>query len=304
MGLNSVQKVLITGSNGLLGQKLVYKLLDNEDFSVVATSRGDNRLLIQEGYKYYNLDISSKSEVEKIFEIENPDIIINTAAITNVDLCELDNDLADLINYQAVTYLADEAKNYGSFFIHISTDFIFDGRRGPYREKDQANPLNFYGLTKLKSEEYIKDKLIDYSILRTILVYGTNEDKSKSNIVLWAKKALENGDEIRVVDDQFRMPTLAEDLADACIASAESKIKGIFHISGRDYMSIYELVEKVAEFWNLDFSKVKRISTDQLDQPAKRPAQTGFVLAKSMGILGYNPRSFEQGLEIVDSELT
>lgn len=298
-----MEKILITGSNGLLGQKLVYKLIGHPSFELIASSRGENRLKVSEGYKYFSLDITDEAELKRVVSECRPDIIINTAAMTNVDDCELNQEAADLLNVRAVEYLISACKESKIFLVHLSTDFIFDGENGPYKESDIANPLSFYGMTKLKSEELIQASKIQASILRTILVYGIVDDMSRSNIVLWAKKSLESAKEINIVDDQYRMPTLAEDLADACILAAENKIKGIFHISGEDYMSIYELVEKVASFWNLDTSKMNRISSTTLDQAAKRPAKTGFNLNKSRGILAYKPHSFEEGLAILKEQI-
>ena len=299
-----MEKILITGSNGLLGQKLVYQLLKNKTHTIVATARGVNRLKINDGYKYISLDITSKKDVDEIIDSEKPDVVIHTAAMTNVDQCEDEKEDADLLNVEAVKYISEACVRNDSFLVHLSTDFIFDGKDGPYKESDEANPISFYGLTKLKAEEVVLNSTVKASILRTVLVYGIVDDMSRSNIVLWAKSALEKGEPINVVDDQYRTPTLAEDLADGCILSAEQKIKGVFNISGKDFMSIDELVERVGNFWNLDISNINKVSSDTLNQTAKRPATTGFILSKSIGILGYNPHSFEEGLEIVKNQIS
>jgi dTDP-4-dehydrorhamnose reductase len=142
-----------------------------------------------------------------------------------------------------------------------------------------------------------------WAILRTIIVYGIVSDMSRSNIVLWAKGALEKGEPINVVNDQWRMPTLAEDLADCCLLAVSKNAQGVYNASGKDMMSISELVGKVADYWNLDKSLIKEISAATLNQSAKRPVRTGFILDKTIRDLGYQPRSFQEGLAILDEQL-
>jgi dTDP-4-dehydrorhamnose reductase len=187
--------------------------------------------------------------------------------------------------------------------VHVSTDFIFDGIDGPYREEDQPAPLSYYGESKLAAEQLVLESGLPAAIVRTVLVYGIAEDMSRSNIVLWAKGALEKNQPIKVVDDQFRTPTLAEDLAMGCFLAATKKAEGIFNISGKDFMSIRELVGRVAIYFNLDDSLVETVSSRTLNQKAKRPPRTGFILDKAEKELGYQPHSFEEGIAIVMSQL-
>lgn len=297
-------KILITGSNGLLGQKLVKKLKNDSEVTLIATSRGENRLSDKEGYTYRSLDITNQNEVDSIVAELRPDVIINTAAMTNVDVCETEKEICDSLNVDSVQWLTNASIKNHVHLVHISTDFIFDGTAGPYREEDEPSPLSYYGLSKLKAEKIVLDSALEASIIRTVLVYGIAEDMSRSNIVLWAKGALEKGGPINVVDDQFRSPTLAEDLADGCILAAKQKAKGIYNISGKDQMSVLEIVNSVSEYWNLDSSLIKPISSTTLNQAAKRPPITGFVLDKAIRDLGYQPHSFKEGLAIVDQQLT
>ncbi len=297
-------KILITGSNGLLGQKLIKKLKNDSEITVIATSRGENRLSDKEGYIYRSLDITKQNEVDSMVAEFRPNVIINTAAMTNVDVCEAEKDICDSLNVNSVQWLTNASIKNQVHLVHISTDFIFDGTAGPYREEDEPSPLSYYGLSKLKAEKIVLDSALDASIIRTVLVYGIAEDMSRSNIVLWAKGALEKGGPINVVDDQFRSPTLAEDLADGCILAAKQKAKGIYNISGKDQMSVLEIVKSVSEYWNLDSSLIKPISSSTLNQAAKRPPITGFVLDKAIRDLGYQPHSFKEGLAIVDQQLT
>lgn len=291
-----MKKVLITGSNGLLGQKLVGLYLNTKDVELIATSRGANRYPVQEGYTYASLDITNEDEVKEVIAAHAPHCIINTAAMTNVDACESDQAGCDALNVHAVQYLATASNAVNAHFVHLSTDFIFDGEDGPYREDDVPNPLSYYGHSKLKGEEIVKSTCKKWSIARTILVYGIVHDMSRSNIVLWAKGALEKGDPIRVVNDQFRSPTLAEDLATGCRLIENQEAEGIFNISGKDIMCITEIVERVADYFKLDKSIIEHINSETLNQAAKRPARTGFDLSKSNEVLGYDPHSFEEGI--------
>jgi dTDP-4-dehydrorhamnose reductase len=307
-----MKKVLITGSNGLLGQKLVELLVNNNGFQVIVCSKGENRLRIKSGYQYEDLDISNPDEVKKVFKKHLPDTVINTAAITNVDACENDKENCFAVNVLAVKSMLDafekiNVENHNpklnKHFIHLSTDFVFDGEAGPYSEEDKPNPLSYYGWSKLEAEKIIQQSSLSWSIIRTIIVYGVVNGMSRSNVVLWAKEALENGQQINVVDDQFRSPTLAEDLAKGCALVALKEATGIYHISGKETMSILELVYRVAEFFNLDKTLIKPIKSASLNQPAKRPPKTGFILDKARRELGYEPHSFEEGLEILSRQL-
>ena len=296
-------KILITGSNGLLGQKLLHKLRVDNSVEFIATSRGENRVSEQSNYKYIDLDITDETAVAKIITEQNPNVVINTAAMTNVDLCEEEKSECDDLNVNAVQYLADACEKIEAHLIHISTDFIFDGENGPYKEEDEPNPLSYYGLSKLKSEQLLQDRTVKWTILRTIIVFGVGENLSKGNIVLWAKGALEKGDPLNIIDDQFRAPTLAEDLADACILAATKKAFGVFNASGKDIMSIYQIVERIAKHYGNTTENLNRISTATLNQTAVRPPRTGFILDKSRKVLGYNPHSFEECLAIIDEQL-
>ena len=299
-----MKTILITGSNGLLGQKLVHQLKNNSGYNLVATSKGKNRISNQDGYTYQSLDITNPKELEEIFSKHQPDVVINTAAMTNVDACEQEKELCWDLKVNAVSCLITESEKHNTHLIHLSTDFIFDGENGPYSEEDEPNPLSYYGESKYQAELLIqKSNLSKWAIARTIIVYGIVEDMSRSNVVLWAKGALEKGDPINVVDDQFRAPTLAEDLAKGCILIVEKEAVGIFNISGKDVMSILELVKRVADFYDLDKTNIHPIKSAILNQAAKRPPITGFDLKKSNEILGYDPFSFEKGLQELENQL-
>ncbi len=296
-------KILLTGSNGLLGQKLVYRLAGNASHRLMATSRGENRLRKTEGYQYRSLDITQAPDWERVVGDFRPDVIIHTAAMTHVDRCHENPAACEEQNVKALELLIAACQPYQTRIVYLSTDFVFDGKAGPYRESDQPYPLSIYGSSKLKGEELLQQSGLPVAILRTILVYGVAEELSRSNIVLWAKGALQKGAPIQVVDDQYRSPTLAEDLAEACVLAAEKKATGVFHVSGPRTFSIFELVEQIADFWKLDKDLLKRVSSETLNQPAKRPPRTGFIIDKARRELGYRPHSFREGLAMVDKQL-
>ncbi|HTB30488.1 MAG TPA: SDR family oxidoreductase [Bacteroidia bacterium] len=300
------KKILITGSNGLLGQKLVYRLLHEANVEIIATSKGENRLKNQNGYIFDSLDVTDEEAVKNIIVKHSPDVVINTAAMTNVDACETEKDACRKLNVGAVEYIIKAMKllPISSQLIHLSTDFIFDGINGPYRETDIPYPPNsVYAESKFLSEKLVEKSGLKWTIIRTVLVYGVVDFMSRSNIVLWAKDALSKGKTINVVDDQFRTPTLSEDLAEGCVLAAMQGATGIYHISGKDFMSIIELVNIVADFWHFDKSLIKPAKTATLGQPAQRPLKTGFILDKAIKELGYEPHSFLEGLAIVDKQL-
>lgn len=303
-------KILITGSNGLLGQKLVYKLRNKKGITCIATARGANRLIHQDGYEYCSLDITDRQNVEDVLTRYMPDVVVNTAAMTNVDACETERDTAWLMNAAAVEYQVktlEELKaakaNYYPHFVHLSTDFIFDGTHGPLDENEKPNPLSYYAETKLAAEKTVMASRLDWAIARTVLVYGIVDNMSRSNIVLWVKTNLEQGKTINVVDDQFRTPTLAEDLADGCILIAEKRAKGIYNISGKNFYSILELANTVADYYGLDKSLIKPSKSADIKQPAKRPPITGFIIDKARKELGYNPHSFTEGIKILEDQI-
>ncbi|MEQ8811759.1 MAG: sugar nucleotide-binding protein, partial [Imperialibacter sp.] len=185
----------------------------------------------------------------------------------------------------------------------LSTDFIFDGEDGPYDEEAKANPVSYYGDSKLAAEKAVMAGKIDWAMARTVLVYGIAFDMSRSNIILWVKKSLEEGKTINVVNDQWRTPTLAEDLAMGCYLIAKKKAKGVFNISGKDFMNPYQMAIATADYFGLDKSLINETDGSKFSQPAKRPPKTGFVLDKAKKVLGYNPHSFEEGIAVLAEQL-
>ena len=296
-------RVLITGANGLLGQKLVNLLSADTSVETHATGRGANRN-ISGNYEYHKVDLAEEGALHNLFQQERPDAVIHTAAMTNVDACETDKKEAWLQNVTNVEAIARACETFDVFLTHLSTDFIFDGVSGPYDEESLPEPLSEYGRTKLAAEESIKASSIKWSIARTVLVYGQVHDQSRSNIVLWVKNSLEAGKSINVITDQWRMPTLAEDLAMGCWLMTKQKAQGIFNISGADLLNPYEIAIQTAETFGLDSKLITAVDGSTFTQPAARPPRTELILDKAKTVIGYEPHSFSQGLEILKDQIT
>ena len=297
------KKILLTGSNGLLGQKLVELVSHYSDYELIATSRGENRLSNKLGYTYHTLDITDKDDVEMVMDKFKPEFVINSAAMTNVDQCETQKDECWQLNVRAVEYIAEACQKHQSFLLHVSTDFIFDGEHGPYDEEDVPKPISYYGTSKLAAERILMKSKIEWAIARTVLVYGIAEDMSRTNIVLWVKKSLEDKKTIQVVNDQWRTPTLAEDLALGCFLIIQKEATGIYNISGSDFLSPYQMAIKTAEYFNLDKQFIVESDSKKFTQPAKRPPKTGFIIDKAIKNLGYKPHTFNEGIAVLAKQI-
>ena len=299
------KRILLTGANGLLGQKLVDLLTTQPDVDVIATARGNSRLPNAAAhYRYEPLDVTRPEEVDRLLAEVKPHAVIHTAAMTNVDQCEGEREACWEMNVQAVQYLADACRRHDAFLLHLSTDFIFDGLNGPYDEEAIALPVSHYGESKLAAERVLqRTDSLRWAIARTVLVYGIAHDMSRSNIILWVKKSLEDGKTIQVVNDQWRTPTLAEDLALGCWLIAQQEAPGIFNISGKDFLTPHEMAIQTANFFGLDASLIKLADSSTFTQPAKRPPRTGFTLDKSRRVLGYEPRSFGEGIAVLAGQM-
>jgi dTDP-4-dehydrorhamnose reductase len=295
-------RILVTGSNGLLGQKLTERLQQDKEVDLIATARGKSALKINRG-EYHSLDISNRENVESILRFTKPEVVINAAAMTQVDDCETQREPCWKANVTAVEHLVRCSEALHIHLVHVSTDFIFDGSRGPLDENEVPRPVNFYGESKLAAEKVIQSSSASSAILRTVLVFGITRDMSRSNIVLWVKNSLEQKKTIHVVNDQWRTPTLAEDLAEGCYLAAKKKAKGIYNISGKDFLSPYDIAVKTAEFFKLDTFLIKPTDSGKFVQPAKRPLTTGFIIDKARKELGYEPRSFHEGLQILAAQI-
>jgi len=288
--------VLVTGANGFLGYYLVQRLLE-KDFDVIATGKGPCRLPFASHprFSYTEMDFTDPYSVHDVFQKCRPEIVIHGGAMTKPDECEQNQWQAYLVNVEGTVTVLLNSAEYKSYFIFLSTDFIFDGEKGMYKETDTPNPVNYYGRTKLEAEDAVKEYEYDWSIVRTVLVYG-KPVQSRSNILTIVKEKLEKGEAYNVLDDQVRTPTYVEDLATGILRMVEKRASGVYHISGKDVMTPYQMACRAADHLGLDKGLIKRVTAADFSQPARRPLRTGFDISRARSDLDFEPISFEEGL--------
>lgn len=292
-------KICITGSNGLLGQHLAKMLADTTQHEILATGKAESRLpdISSRKLHYFSLDITDALAVNTFLLLHLPDVIIHAAAMTQPDACEQNPVECWNVNLTATRFLLDAAENIHAHFIYISTDFVFDGMNGPYTETDEPGPVNYYGSSKLAAEKSVMEYKADWAIVRTVLVFGNILTGSRSNVISWVKENLENNKPIKVVNDQWRTPTYVEDLAKGILLVMEKRAMGIYHISGEEAMTPYNMATATANYLQLDKSLMTAVNADTFTQPARRPLRTGFIIDKAKKILGYQPLSFSDALK-------
>jgi dTDP-4-dehydrorhamnose reductase len=296
------QRILVVGSNGLLGQKMAEQLLRGTASTVILTSVEDAPVREIETAPYRKMDITSHKEVRDLVVDVRPDVIVNCAAMTNVDACETERELAWKINASGVEYLAEAAKKQNAFLAHVSSDYVFDGKNGPYAEDDRPEPLSYYGKTKLAAENAVRSVGVRSVIARTMVLYG-HAPGVKANFALWLVQSLQARQTVRIVDDQIGNPTLVDDLAYGLLRAVELEKTGIYNIAGRDIVSRFEFAVRLARVFGLDESLITPIKTASLKQPAARPLKSGLITLKAEVELGFKPSSIEHGLEVLKSQL-
>jgi len=294
------RRILVVGANGMLGQRVVEFYSIISDVELLSTSVED-KFVFQE-LDYVQSDVSNRNEIKRVIKDFCPDFIINAAAFTNVDLSETERELAWKINVKGVEYLSESARVLDSHLIHISTDYIFDGKNGPYSENDIPNPLGYYARTKLASENVLKISGIKYTILRTNVLYGTAKF-SRPDFVKWVVDSLRAKKTIRIVDDQINNPTFIDDLVQGINKTIELRKEGTYNIGGSEFISRYDFTILIADFFNLDKTLISKIKTEELNQPARRPLKSGLITIKAQSELGYKPHTIIKTLELMKKEL-
>ncbi len=292
-------RILIVGSNGRLGQSLTAKLKNRKKTELLCCSIEEDSLF--DDVEYQKVDMTKKEEVKKVVLDFVPDFIINAAAYTNVDKCESEKELAWKINVSGVEFFAQYARLVDAHMTHVSTDYIFDGENGPYSETDKPNPISYYGRTKLASENALRISGTKFAIVRTNVLYGPSEF-GNPDFVNWVIDSLSAGKEIRIVTDQINNPTFIPDLADGIQKIIEYNKDGVYNIGGREFLSRYDFTIKVAEYFELNKSLIKRIKTKDLNQPAPRPLQSGLITLKAETELNYKPHELEETFLIMSQE--
>jgi dTDP-4-dehydrorhamnose reductase len=267
-------RVLVTGSNGLLGNKLLAATANRPEFEVVAASRGPcaNRELGP--FRYIQLNVTDGDVVREAIRAAAPDVVIHTAAMTDVDGCERDPERAFAVNVRGTDYVARACAEAGAMLVHLSTEYVFDGRAGPYSEADPPNPISVYGRTKLESEAVVATTCDRWAVARTTVLFGYAASV-RANFVLWLLDRLAAGEPTRVVADQVGSPTLADNLAEMVLALAERPAQGVYHTVGASRLGRYEFARLVAQVFGLDPGLIQPISTAELRQPAPRPLDAG-----------------------------
>ena len=294
-------KILLTGANGLLGYYLVPEL-GRFGHEVLATGIGPCRLQILHQWGnivYRSLDITDSAQVTEVLESFSPEVIIHAAALTQADFCETHQVACWDVNVTATRFIIEAARKIRAFLVYVSTDFVFDGKAGPYKESDIPAPINYYGCSKRVAEKAVMESGLDWSIARTVLVYGKTDTVARTTIISWAAEKLSKGEKIKVVSDQFRTPTYAGDLAKGLRLIAEKKATGIYHLSGKELMTPYDMAIKTANFLGSDNNLVEKVDASVFSQPAIRPLKTGFIIDKARNELGFDPITFSEGLGLV-----
>ncbi|MFA6469129.1 MAG: dTDP-4-dehydrorhamnose reductase [Bacteroidota bacterium] len=298
-----MKRVLVCGSNGLLGQRLAWLLDADEEYEVLHTSHHRSFAQPEILIDYTQLDISNRSDVKSLVTSFRPDVILNAAAMTNVDACEREREQAWKMNVTAVENLVEVSRRIGARLVHVSTDYVFDGKTGNYSETDRVNPVNYYGKTKLAGENVLISSGIDFAILRTIVVYGTGVNV-KNNFALWVLNNLSDRKPIRCAVDQISNPTHVHDLAMVMKQCLEFDARGIFHVAGAEPISRYDFALRAAEVFGYDPSLIARSKSSDLEQLAPRPLHTTFTIEKTKRIFRYHPMNITQGLKLLQEELT
>jgi dTDP-4-dehydrorhamnose reductase len=295
------KNILITGSNGLLGQSLL------KSFSGKNVVSGCD--LSEESYNmndlfnmYYQLDITQRDQIQRFFAEHKPEIIINAAAFTDVDRSEEQRDLCWAANVRGVELIIEAVEDYSPVFVQISTDYVFDGKSGLYRETDKTNPISYYGHTKLAAEKIVRSSGLEYIIARSMILYGVGQ-KVKNNFVLWIIQQLKRGKKIQVVSDQTGNPTLVDDLSESINRLLKSSEYGVFHIAGSEICTRLEFARKIAKIFKLDDTLIEEISSDQLRQKAQRPMNSTFNLNKLSNVLDWLPGGLNESLKKLKSQL-
>ena len=285
-------RILITGAFGQLGYALQTTLSKNSDYELICTGRN-----ILEGQEGIPIDIQNQVGLKEVINSTSPDLVVNLAAMTNVDACEKNPKLAGEINVAGLQHICD---SFSGKIIQLSTDYVFDGKAGPYKEEDQVCPVSIYGKTKLAAEHILLDSNLNNLVVRGNVLYDYSSHTNAS-FLNWVVLSLKEGKEIKVVKDQYNNPTWTRSMADIIYLCISNDINGIIHWGDADYLSRYDFSKIIAEKYSLDSSLIKPILTEELDQIARRPLQSGLIADKSINMLEVIPPSINDCLDEIIS---
>jgi dTDP-4-dehydrorhamnose reductase len=279
-------KLLVIGGSGLVGYKIAEQARDN--YTTWATY--NRRPITLEGCKPVQLDkCDRKATFALVLEI-TPDLVIDTAALHDVNYCETHRDAAWRVNVEGTRNVAEACHAVGAKMIFTSTDYVFDGVHGSYREEDPPMPINYYGRTKLEAERIVTSAGIDYIVARPSVIYGWNPGeahgvKSSSgksmNFALWALGKLRRGEALRIVADQYSSPTLADSLAEVLLTAGASDASGLYHIAGKGCIDRYTFTKALAKTFEVDATRITPVTSDAFPQVAKRPMRCCLDVGKA-----------------------
>ena len=275
-----MKTLLITGAYGQLGDACVKYLKNNYNITLSGVSPSDGGV---------HLDIRSKSSIKKVLSDIDPDVILNLAALTDVDGCELDPQQAKDINFSGVKNLC---RDFSGHFIQISTDYVFDGKSGPYSEEDEPNPKSVYGETKLFADNWLLDNYSKSTIIRTNILYSYTK-RTKASFLKWVVDSLNDNQNIKVVNDQWNNPTWTESLSSVIYKIIDNQAFDLYHYGDRDILNRFDFSILISKVFNLDSSLIMPISSDELNQIAPRPRKSGLITKKIESELGIIPKSVE-----------
>ena len=270
-------RILVTGSNGLLGTKLLERLLTDREYQPLGADHSDRSNVYVGAAPFWRLDVADQANVEQVITDARPDAVIHAAAFTNVDACERDRDLAQAINTMGAANVAQACAARDIRLVHLSTEYVFDGQAGPYRETDPVRPLGWYAQTKEAGEQAVMEAGGRWAIARTTIIYGYAPHR-RPDFVRWFIGQLQAGKRASIVHDQIGSPTLADNLAQMTLALASSDVGGVFNTVGADVLSRLEFARQIAEVFDLDASLIDPITTAELGQPAPRPLKAGLLM--------------------------
>lgn len=282
------KRILVVGASGMLGQRIVNHFASQKKVELLAASFEES---FYDGLvPYVQIDLSRRDSVKNIVYDFFPDVIVNAAAFTNVDLCEKERETAWKVNVKGVEYIAETARIIDAHVVHISTDYVFDGKNGPYTEGNKPNPISYYGRTKLASENALRLIGPINTILRTNVLYGPVKN-GRPDYVRWVVNSLREEKPVRIVTDQINNPTFIDDLVQAISRVIEYKKQGLFHIGGAEFLSRFDFTLRIADFFKLNRDLINPIKTEDLKQPAPRPLKSGLITLKAETALGYKPHA-------------
>ena len=282
-------KFLVTGSAGLIGNQLVNDLSKSHDvISCYNNSKPEFGIPM-------NMDLQNHEMISNILRETKPDVVIHLGAMTNVDLCEDEQLLASKINTKATQIISEECSKLNSFLVYVSTDYVFDGKSGKYKEDDVTNPIGFYGKSKLDGEYAVQKFSSNWCIARTSTPFGYHS--SKKSFPVWLIENLQNNKSVNILTDQITSPTYVPNLSSMLMEISQKKIEGIIHVSGATKISRFDFASLIVEKLNLDKNLLKPIKMDEINFKAKRPKNSSLDVSKATAILSEKPESVEQSLE-------